>query len=184
MGKRKQKSVSSRKLLKAIDKSLDALEDSRKHDEKAAKKRDKAIAALLELEALVEDAKNCACGKTKPSDKEKGSKKKKQVKQPDKPAKRADVTALMGAVGISEVTTMDDLEMIAGVGPKLAETLNELGISTYRQIAEWTEDDISRIDEHLNFRGRIQRENWIDQAKALASGGREEYVRVFGKEPR
>jgi len=80
--------------------------------------------------------------------------------------------------------SVDDLELIAGIGPKLAQTLNELGVYRYEQIANWQDSDVQRVDNHLNFSGRIARENWIEQAKALAIGGRDEYVKVFGKEPR
>ncbi|MXN66683.1 50S ribosomal protein L21 [Stappia sp. GBMRC 2046] len=62
----------------------------------------------------------------------------------------------------------DDLKKIGGVGPVLEGKLNALGITTYAQIAAFTADDIARVDEALSFKGRIERENWIDQAKELA----------------
>jgi predicted flap endonuclease-1-like 5' DNA nuclease len=71
-----------------------------------------------------------------------------------------------------------------GLRPNLAETLNSLGVYHFDQIADWRDSDIDWVDTHLNFPGRIVRENWIEQAKALAIGGRDEYVKVFGKEPR
>jgi predicted flap endonuclease-1-like 5' DNA nuclease len=40
------------------------------------------------------------------------------------------------------------------------------------------------VDDHLRFRGRIEREDWVRQAKALAKGGEAEYIKVFGKKPR
>lgn len=64
----------------------------------------------------------------------------------------------------------DDLKKISGVGPKLEEKLHNLGIYHFSQIAEFTEDEIARIDEVLNFKGRIERDNWRDQAAALARG--------------
>ncbi|MEO0544256.1 MAG: hypothetical protein AAFY99_10605 [Pseudomonadota bacterium] len=78
----------------------------------------------------------------------------------------------------------DDLQLIAGVGPKLEEVLHGLGIWHYEQIAAWGPEDIAWVDEHLRFSGRIEREQWVAQASALSRGGREEYVRIFGKEPR
>ena len=78
----------------------------------------------------------------------------------------------------------DDLKLIAGVGPKIEGTLNGLGIWTFAQIAAWTETEQSWIDGYLRFKGRIQRDDWVRQADALARGGRDEYVRVFGREPR
>lgn len=78
----------------------------------------------------------------------------------------------------------DDLKMISGVGPKLEQTLNRLGFWHFHQIAAWTDADIAIVDDELSFKGRIVRDDWVRQAAALAKGGRDEYVRVFGKEPR
>jgi NADH-quinone oxidoreductase subunit E len=78
----------------------------------------------------------------------------------------------------------DDLKMISGVGPKLEQVLNGLGVWTFGQISAWTAEEIAWVDDYLQFKGRIERDDWIRQSAALAAGGREEYVRVFGKEPR
>ncbi len=78
----------------------------------------------------------------------------------------------------------DDLKLISGVGPKLEAELNELGVYTYAQIAAWKKAERDWVDGYLRFKGRIERDNWVKQAKALAKGGEAEYVRVFGKKPR
>ncbi len=65
----------------------------------------------------------------------------------------------------------DDLSLIGGVGPKIAEKLNGLGIYHFRQIAAFTPEDVAKVDEVLNFKGRIEREDWIAQAQELAAGG-------------
>ena len=78
----------------------------------------------------------------------------------------------------------DDLKLISGVGPVLEGKLNALGITKYSQIAAFKKADIARVDAVLNFRGRIERDEWVKQAKALARGGVEEYRKVFGKDPR
>ncbi len=62
----------------------------------------------------------------------------------------------------------DDLKKISGVGPKLEQTLNELGIWHYEQVAALTKDDIAWVDERLRFKGRIERDDWVGQAKDLA----------------
>ncbi|MEN0040510.1 MAG: NADH dehydrogenase subunit E, partial [Pseudomonadota bacterium] len=80
--------------------------------------------------------------------------------------------------------TPDDLKMISGVGPKIEGILNGLGIYKFEQVAKWRKAERAWVDDHLRFKGRIEREDWVKQAKALAKGGRDEYVRVFGKEPR
>ena len=61
----------------------------------------------------------------------------------------------------------DDLQKIKGIGPRLAAVLNELGIYRYRQIAELSPDEITGINERLRFKGRIEREKWVEQAREL-----------------
>jgi len=78
----------------------------------------------------------------------------------------------------------DDLKLISGVGPVLEARLNGLGITRFDQVARFKKADIARLDAALNFRGRVERDEWVKQAKALAKGGVEEYRRVFGKDPR
>ena len=76
----------------------------------------------------------------------------------------------------------DDLTKLKGVGPKLATQLNELGVTSFAQIAAWTEADIDRIDDQLGrFKGRIRRDNWIEQARLLSSGDTAAYEAQFGK---
>ena len=78
----------------------------------------------------------------------------------------------------------DDLKLIGGVGPKLEGVLNELGFWHFDQIAKWTEAEVAWVDSRLKFKGRIERDDWVKQAKALAKGGEAEYIKVFGKKPR
>lgn len=66
----------------------------------------------------------------------------------------------------------DDLKRISGVGPKLEGTLNELGIYHFDQIAAWTPETVAWVDNYLSFKGRIDREGWIEQAKMLAAESR------------
>ncbi len=61
----------------------------------------------------------------------------------------------------------DDLKKISGVGPVLEKKLNGLGIFHYWQISSFTNEDIARVDEVLSFKGRIERDEWLDQAKKL-----------------
>lgn len=62
----------------------------------------------------------------------------------------------------------DDLTKLSGVGPALLKKLNDNGVTTFAQIAAWTEADVAEMDEKLSFKGRIEREGWISQAKELA----------------
>jgi len=62
----------------------------------------------------------------------------------------------------------DDLKLIVGIGPVLERMLQRLGISTYRQIARWSERDIDEFDAKLpEFPGRIRRDSWVTQAREL-----------------
>lgn len=76
----------------------------------------------------------------------------------------------------------DDLTRIKGVGPKLRVRLAELGVTRFDQIASWTDADIAKIDASLGtFAGRATRDNWVEQAKLLASGDKAAYEAKFGK---
>lgn len=65
----------------------------------------------------------------------------------------------------------DDLKKILGIGSVLEEKLNDMGVYHYSQIAEFTDSDIENINTHLNFPGRIERDEWIPQAQELMQGG-------------
>lgn len=69
----------------------------------------------------------------------------------------------------------DNLTKIKGIGTKIEEKLNELGVFHFDQIAAWTEKEIAWIDEHLAFTGRVKREDWVGQAKKLATGEETEF---------
>lgn len=64
----------------------------------------------------------------------------------------------------------DDLKQISGIGAGIEKTLHGLGIFHFRQIAAFTPDNVAWINRHLRFKGRIEREHWIEQARALAAG--------------
>jgi predicted flap endonuclease-1-like 5' DNA nuclease/Tfp pilus assembly protein PilO len=71
----------------------------------------------------------------------------------------------------------DDLELIYGVGPKLAKFLNRRGIYYFRQVARWDNKDITRFEAQLpEFKGRIKREGWVKSARA-------EHLKKYGREP-
>ena len=96
-------------------------------------------------------------------------------------AEGGDKTGVKAAVGAGSVSASaapaaaapaaaagaDDLKQLSGVGPALEKKLHEAGVTTFAQIAAWGADDIAAMDEKLSFKGRIEREGWVDQAKAL-----------------
>ncbi len=63
----------------------------------------------------------------------------------------------------------DDLKKLSGVGPALEKKLHEAGVTTFAQIASWGADEIAEFDEKLSFKGRIEREGWVEQAKAIVA---------------
>ena len=76
----------------------------------------------------------------------------------------------------------DDLLRIKGLGPKLAERLRALGVTSLAQIAAWDDGEIDRIDAQLGrFQGRIRRDDWREQARLLTAGDRAGYEARFGR---
>lgn len=76
----------------------------------------------------------------------------------------------------------DNLKAIKGVGPKLEAMLNDMGFYHYDQIAKWTADEIAWVDQNLEgFKGRVSRDDWVDQAKRLAAGEETEFSKKVKK---
>ncbi|MER9305019.1 NADH-quinone oxidoreductase subunit E [Mesorhizobium sp. M0293] len=102
--------------------------------------------------------------------------------KPAKPAKPS-LEDKNRPAGIDRPALVDDLKLISGVGPKIEGILHSLGIFTFAQVASWKKAEREWVDGYLAFHGRIDRDDWVKQAKALAKGGVAEYIRVFGKKP-
>lgn len=76
----------------------------------------------------------------------------------------------------------DDLRKIKGLGPKMLTLLHAMGITSYAQIAAWTDADLDELDTRLGaFAGRPRRDNWVEQARLLSSGNTGAYEAKFGK---
>lgn len=92
------------------------------------------------------------------------------------------VAEIEGKPNIAEaVGAPDDLKRIKGIGPKLEELCNSLGVSRFDQIAAWRGKDIAEVDAHLGrFTGRIVRDRWTEQAKLLAEGKVTQHSAEFG----
>jgi large subunit ribosomal protein L21 len=67
------------------------------------------------------------------------------------------------------VAGADDLKQLSGVGPALEKKLHAAGVTSFAQIAAWTDADVAAMDEKLSLKGRTEREGWIAQAKELAN---------------
>ena len=82
-----------------------------------------------------------------------------------------------GSAKVVRSAEVDDLKRIRGIGVLIEKRLNSIGVVSYGQIADWTHDDIGRVSSTLDFQGRIERENWVEQARILAAGGDTEFSR-------
>ena len=101
------------------------------------------------------------------------SKKEKDAKEeaPAADDSSADAPVDMGRVFETAPDQVDDLKQISGVGPGIEEKLHGFGIYTFAQIAEWDASNIATFDKLLSFKGRIDRDDWVAQAKELAAKG-------------
>ncbi len=86
---------------------------------------------------------------------------------PEAPADPADPSAPLFTAPEGDP---DDLKKISGVGPVLEGKLHALGITKFAQVAAFTPQDITNVDDRLSFKGRIERDNWLEQAAELANG--------------
>ncbi|MBW4960916.1 50S ribosomal protein L21 [Sulfitobacter sp. CW3] len=118
-----------------------------------------AVAAIESNAAAKVDA-------AKPAKKTKAEKKA-AAPAAEKPAKAAKAKPAKKAAAAEGA---DDLSKISGVGPVIVGKLNGEGVTTFAQIAAWTDADVEAIEEKLSFKGRVGREDWIAQAKELAKG--------------
>lgn len=81
-----------------------------------------------------------------------------------------------------ELPEGDDLTRLKGVGPKLADQLRGMGVTSFAQIAAWDEAEVDRVDAQLGrFQGRIRRDDWPAQAAFLAAGDTAGYESKFGR---
>ena len=112
----------------------------------------------------------------------------KEEPAPEPPAAPVEPTADAGE-GAKPVTLdgardgkADDLKKIKGVGPKLEQLLNSMGFYHFDQIAAWTGDEVAWVDQNLEgFKGRVTRDNWVEQAKLLAEGGETDFSKKVDK---
>ncbi len=130
---------------------------------KAAKK-----AASKKAEAKKADEAPAKAAETKPAAEKKPAAKKAASKKEAPAASTGDLPE--GALFAAPEGPADDLKKISGVGPVLEKKLNALGITTFAQVAAFTPEDIAKVDDALSFKGRIERDNWLEQAAEFAKG--------------
>jgi predicted flap endonuclease-1-like 5' DNA nuclease len=88
----------------------------------------------------------------------------------DVPASVAQDAVSVAATAAETVKlTPDDLTRLVGIGPKLAAALAERGVTSFAQIAAWSDKQIAELDKSLDLKGRAVRDAWVAQAKRFAA---------------
>ncbi|MEX3011630.1 50S ribosomal protein L21 [Hoeflea sp. TYP-13] len=131
----------------------------------------KAAAPKKAAEKKAAEKKADAAPKAKAAEKPKAAAPKAATKE-KAPAKAKAADDAPAAIFSAPKGDADDLKKISGVGPVLEKKLHAFGVTQYAQIAAFSKDDIAKLDEALNFKGRIERDDWIGQAKALAEAAK------------
>ncbi len=93
--------------------------------------------------------------------------------------KAAATTKAAPAAAKPAAAKSNNLRRLIGIGPVDEKLLKAQGVTSFAQIAAWTAADIKRIEDVMNFDGRIARERWIEQAKLLAAGNEAEFAKQF-----
>lgn len=75
---------------------------------------------------------------------------------------------MVAPASMAKPVSPDDLKTIAGIGPKVEEVLNKLGVWSFAQMAAWSDKEIAWVEDHLQLKGRIGRDDWIGQAAGFA----------------
>ena len=152
------------------DKVIHFVKRRRKHGSKRTKGHRQHLTLLRVTEILASGADNSGVKAAVGTGSLPASAKEAPATKPAKAEPKAEAKAKPAKEEAPAASGGDDLKQLSGVGPALEKKLHEAGITTFAQIAAWTEDDIADIDEKLSFKGRIQREGWVEQAKELVKG--------------
>lgn len=120
--------------------------------------------------------------KAKPAAKPKAAEKKAPEPAPAEPEAATGEGTRPAALKAPRKGGADDLKKIKGIGPKLEKLCNSLGFYHFDQIANWTADEVAWVDENLEgFKGRVSRDDWVEQARLLASGGETDFSKKVDK---
>jgi predicted flap endonuclease-1-like 5' DNA nuclease len=138
--------------------SEESEKDTKKSEKAEAKAAKKAEAAEAEAKAAKAEIKKAEASMTKEEKKAAG------IERVKANAAKID----FAAIGVATVDDRDDLQTLKGIGPFLEEKLNALGIYTFKQISKMS----SELEDQVNiaiefFPGRVKRDQWVDQCKAI-----------------
>ena len=128
-------------------------------------------------DAIRETAEKSAAGTASPPRAELGALRSVRSEAYQSAAQGSQTVPRIGAGRMLRTAPAEDLKRIRGIGVLIEKKLNQMGITAYAQIANWTAAEIDRVSQSLDFKGRIERENWVEQARILASGGTTEFSR-------
>ena len=157
-------------------KTINYVRRRRKHSSKRTKGHRQKLTLVKITEILAKGAEKSAVkaalgGTTAPAAVEAAPKKASSVKKAA-PAKAAAAPSEKAKVAPAKASEgSDDLKRLSGVGPALEKKLHAAGVTTFAQIAAWGEADIAEFDEKLSFKGRIEREGWVEQAQQIVNEG-------------
>jgi large subunit ribosomal protein L21 len=98
-----------------------------------------------------------------------GAKAAPKAQEKAKPEPEAEAKKAAPKKKAADASDGDKLTDINGIGPVIEKKLKAVGVNTFQQIADFTAEQIAEIDETLNFKGRIEREEWVAQAKKITS---------------
>ncbi len=92
-----------------------------------------------------------------------------QLKQPEQNSSSRDIGKLISAANRDSAVRVDgdDLKRIVGIGSAIEAQLNQIGVTRFSQIAGWNVDEVTAIGRRLGLEDRIERENWVLQARNL-----------------
>lgn len=153
-------------------------EDAKKAEAKTA---EKPVEAAPKPEAVKDDAPKVVPSKELPGQAELAEKKGSWTYEAPKAEKAAPAEPTPTATAAAVSSGPDDLKLLKGVGPKLEEKLHANGVTSFAQIAAWGPKDVTDMDDKLAFKGRIDRDGWVEQAKILAAGGETEFSKRSAK---
>jgi large subunit ribosomal protein L21 len=154
-------------------KTVIVFKKNRRHNYRRRNGHRQLLSTVRITEILTGGAKPSAAAKaSKPAKAEaKPVAEKAEAKTENKTEAKAETKAKAAPAAKAEAPAFkDDVKMIGGVGPALEKKLAAAGVTSLTQIAAFTAEDIARLDEELNFKGRIEREEWVEQAKDLIAG--------------
>ena len=104
-----------------------------------------------------------------------------EAKKAEKPKAKKAPAKKAAPKKAAKADAADDLKQLKGVGPALEKKLHAAGVTSFAQIAAWGPEEIADMDDKLSFKGRIERDGWVDQAKLLAAGEETEFSKKVAK---